>query len=314
MVDAATAEDGDVDVDNDSEYFKSLLDLANERSNALQSHLSREESKVRQLESKSASQSRQLREVLQSVENKEHDNKFLEDECRMLREIVEDFRQKVVKLEGGVGHSILRQIRDVEISNNQRNITNDILFDSEDDDDNEDDDLFETNSILGEFDNICEEISKTGGLKTGHPPARAAAAAVVVGAAGTMRIAPNNLLELQHNTSSIFDRLTNPLHFTGSQKLAFQIKRTTKSMRHPPAAAARRDADSYVASAIVRRKKETEVENTDPFNQQLLQQQQPTSPNSSDDLVATATATGDCHGHGRHRNHFQSQRLAADFT
>lgn len=168
--------------------YSALLALAHERTISLKSQLSREESRVRDLERNVDEFITQKKSLLSELESKKMENNFLEDECRMLRDMVEDFRLRVKNLEGGIGDKIIQEVREAD------------EYCSEDDSDSVDDKLDGT--VLMQLSSLGNEIERTGTV------------------AATDDV--NRVLDGSGTQQDIFDRLTNPSNFTGTQKNIFQ--------------------------------------------------------------------------------------------
>lgn len=213
---------GDWQETSNSDQYKSMLMIVNERNATLKAHLSREEGHVKDLERIVDETNAALQQALRDVETKIQDTKFLEEECRMLRDMVEDFRQRVSALENG--EQIIKEIRDSE--KRKENGVDGILSDDETDDD----DILDSATIAGEFENLAEEINRTGAVR-------------VARSESTGEQTPKN----------IFDRLTNPSNFTGSQKNVFEndveIKRAkVKQIKKEEAQAQRRRKEEIRAA------------------------------------------------------------------
>lgn len=169
----------------DSDKYGALLALAHERTITMKSQLSREESRVRELERCIDEHVTSKKALLSEIETKKMENNFLEAECRMLRDMVEDFRLRVRNLEGGVGERIIREVREADdYSSEEDSCTADNSFDV---------------GVLQELSSLGNEIMRT----------------------GTVSASDEYVKPLDGN-QDIFDRLTNPSNFTGTQKNIFE--------------------------------------------------------------------------------------------
>ena len=242
-----------------------MLMIVNERNATLKAHLAREEGHVKDLERIVDETNAALQQALRDVETKIQDTKFLEEECRMLRDMVEDFRQRVSALENG--EQIIQEIRNSE--KRKENGVDGILSD----DDSDDDDVLDSATIAGEFENLAEEINRTGAVRVGRSES-------------TGEQTPKN----------IFDRLTNPSNFTGSQKNVFEndveIKRAKVKQIKKEEAQAQRRRKEEIRTALSDENIGTEEEGANgapttvvPFGQDSTQSVEtdirPTSSNKS---------------------------------
>lgn len=177
-IDYSTDNKDDTGTHNEDDYssdgFKAAIAVAEERNAALQSQLSREELRVRELETFVDECNIEARLIHERYDSKCRENVFLEEECRMLRDIVGDLKTNKSGPSDLLSHSL--PTPPVSDSN--------VEFDDE------------TESVLGQYSVLRDEIMNTGSVLTGDNAA-----------------APN---------SSIFDRLTNPSYFTGTQKNIFK--------------------------------------------------------------------------------------------
>jgi hypothetical protein len=175
-------------VDNDTkngDKYGALLALAHERTIAIKLQLSREEARVSELERCIDEHITAKKALLSDIETKKMENNFLEAECRMLRDMVEDFRLRVKSLQGGVGERIIREVREAdEYSSEDDCATSDNSFDV---------------SVLQELSSLGNEILRTGTVS-----------------------ASDEYSKIMDGNQDIFDRLTNPSNFTGTQKNIFQ--------------------------------------------------------------------------------------------
>mmetsp|Transcript_1165 Transcript_1165/g.1891 ORF Transcript_1165/g.1891 Transcript_1165/m.1891 type:complete len:1638 (+) Transcript_1165:189-5102(+) len=174
--------------DNTEDRYKAMVALAHERAVSLKSHLTREEARVRELERCIDEYVVERKQMKEDIDSKQRENTFLEDECRMLREMVEDFRTRLKNLDGGIGEKIIKEVRDADEYSDSDESTDGVnTVDS---------------ALLGEFSTLGDEILRTGSVSiteksNGRP-------------ADTM------------GQNDIFERLTNPSNFTGTQKNIFE--------------------------------------------------------------------------------------------
>jgi hypothetical protein len=125
------------------------------------------------------------------VEDKDIQIKFLEDERRLFKDMVDELRAGVSSLGGNISNTILTQV--VDKVNEKRVGLNTIAEYSDEDDDDE----YNSETILGEFDILADEIQRNGGVCFGDR-------------SSTL---PRGV---------VYDSLTNPSNFTGSMKNVFE--------------------------------------------------------------------------------------------
>ena len=124
------------------------------------------------------------------VEDKDIQIKFLEDERRLFQDMADELRAGVSSLGGNISNTILTQV--VDKVNERRVGLNYIPEDSEEDEEDE----YNSETILGEFDMLADEIQRNGGVF-----------------ADRTSTLPRGV---------VYDRLTNPSNFTGSMKNVFE--------------------------------------------------------------------------------------------
>jgi len=156
--------------------FKALFAVAEERNSTLQSQLYREEVRVQELETFADECNIERRLVHEKYESKCQENCFLEEECRMLREIVNDLKSDPAGHRGSFSTPQASPHASEDC----------IEFEDE------------TESVLGQYSMLREEINNTG---------------------SAVRV-PSG--ESTGASNTIFDRLTNPSYFTGTQKNIFK--------------------------------------------------------------------------------------------
>ena len=152
----------------------------------MKAQLSREEARVRELERTVDDYITEKKALLGEIETKKMENNFLEDECRMLRDMVEDFRLRVKGLEGGVGEKIIRDVREADDYSSEDGSAVDSTLDV---------------SVLLELSSLGSEIQRTGTVSAPEDSSKSVDGGV---------------------SQDIFDRLTNPSNFTGTQKNIFE--------------------------------------------------------------------------------------------
>lgn len=191
---------------------RALLALSHEKNIFLSNALSREYQKVSQLQTDLEEIELARKQLVSQLENKEFERCFLNEECRMLRDLVEEYKERVLLLEGGQGVNIVRTID--ELDKQKRGEKGMVVRygDNPDSDDSNDDSGCEKRRPAAEADRsddsdvdnsedfgvITDEILKSGS------------------------VGPSAEGSSTNSNVSIFDRLANPSYFTGTQKKLFQ--------------------------------------------------------------------------------------------
>ena len=232
---------------NSSSHIRGLFVLSNQRNATLKYQLSRVTGRVQELQT-DLDDFEVVRKSLEAqVDVKECDNRFLQEECRMLRELCDEYKARVLALEGDQGVSIVRtvnqidQIKRVEKGmvthfgddpsrlmyafddGKDANYLNNSLPHDADSDAESDD--------ISAFGHLSEEISKTGiiygsNTNTNNNNNKSLyedkfTSSNPNGSALNMNRTNSNP-SINAGGSSIFDRLANPSYFTGTQKKLFQ--------------------------------------------------------------------------------------------
>lgn len=197
--------------------LRGLLALKTEQYASLKDQLLRETNRVNELQSSLSDLEATRRNLLGELDRKECDLIFLQEECRMLREMSDEYKKRVLALENGQGESIVRTVKELDcMKRGQKGL----LVQYGDDpeallqhhppkrhsreryyDNDVDDDAASINSYY--FRQITDEIKKTGGVSASKDSVSMSSLASSI-------------------ETSIFDRLANPSYFTGTQKELFQ--------------------------------------------------------------------------------------------
>ena len=183
--------------------YKMLLSVANEQSSLLRSRLERESTRTGVLEGRINEVDITCAGLQRDLEEKDVHIKFLEDERTLFRDLADSLREGISTLGGETGHTILKQIKD--------RVGGAVASDESDD---------ETESMLGEYSNLGDIISRTGNVtekKRNYSPDRGLS---------SLAISVPNLSTGRGDI--VYDRLTNPSNFTGSMKTAFGDELTEK--------------------------------------------------------------------------------------
>jgi hypothetical protein len=131
------------------ERYKTLATLSHERVVALKSHLSREESHCRELERSIDDYMVERKELKEQFELKVRENKFLDDECRMLRDMVQDFKARLNLLDGSTEKKHLAEVQEND----------------DDSDSSYDESVILDSAVLGELSSLGDEINRTGSVR-----------------------------------------------------------------------------------------------------------------------------------------------------
>ena len=184
------AESKNNDVDGNLNDYNRLVSISHEQVTALKNQLIREQQKNSSLLSTIDELELNDSHCKRMVEDKDIQIKFLEDERRLFKDMVDELRAGVSSLGGNISNAILTQV--VDKVNEKRVGLNTITEYSDEDDDDE----YNSETILGEFDMLADEIQRNGGVFGDRSS-----------------ILPRGV---------VYDRLTNPSNFTGSMKNVFE--------------------------------------------------------------------------------------------
>ena len=199
--------------------YKMLLSVASEQSNLLRSRLEREAARTIELQGRIAEVDHTCSALQRDLDEREVHIKFLEDERALFRDLADSLRAGISTLGGETGHTILRQIKD--------RVAGAVASDESDD---------ETESMLGEYSNLGDIITRTGNVtekKRNHSSDRNLSSLSAT-------------LPIMGGRDVVYDRLTNPSNFTGSMKNAFGDD-----------LAGKREKVKQIKSANISNKKET---------------------------------------------------------
>jgi hypothetical protein len=131
------------------ERYKTLASLSHERVVALKSHLSREESYCRELERSIDDYLVERKDLKEKYDLKVRENKFLEDECRMLRDMVQDLKARLNILNGGADRKPLSEVQEND-NDSDSSYEESVILDS---------------TVLGELSSLGDEINRTGSVR-----------------------------------------------------------------------------------------------------------------------------------------------------
>jgi hypothetical protein len=131
------------------ERYKTLAALSHERVVALKSHLAREESRCRDLERSIDDYLIERKEMKEQFDLKVRENKFLDDECRMLRDMVQDLKSRGKSLDGDTAKQMLGEVPEND----------------DDSDSSYDESVILDSAVLADLSSLGDEISRTGSVR-----------------------------------------------------------------------------------------------------------------------------------------------------
>jgi hypothetical protein len=188
------------------------LAVSTEECKFLRSQLGREGTRYTQVLSKCNELEKQKMRLSREIKDKADQIKFLEEDRSLFKTLADDLKAGLQSM-GKPGKNILDTIKDRHHGvKTKRGLFAEYTSLS----DNEDED---TESVLGEFQFLAEEIARTGGISTvSEKQAQAAASSNVNSGANSS----TNTSTVSTPSRSIYDRLTNPSNFTGYMKNVFE--------------------------------------------------------------------------------------------
>lgn len=219
------------EVSKDSyDQVKMLLVVASEQNRFLKEQLTKDEGKVKELSDQIMDMGTNTNSLQRDLEDKNVHIKFLEEECRMFRDLSEDLKQEIKCLGGENGDKIIKRVVNYNAAQNTTTVTITTDgrsagtlsigrdFDGGPDGESRDipgqsgklstiaEDTGDTESILGDFSQLADEINRTGSIQnTGNTSSHSRSSSNGTGAPGV-----------------VYDRLTNPTNFTGAMKKVFE--------------------------------------------------------------------------------------------
>lgn len=314
------------------EQVKMLLVVASEQNRFLKEQLSKDEGKVKEQADQVMDMSAQVNSLTRDIEDKNVHIKFLEEECRMFRDLSEDLKLEIKSLGGENGDKIIKRVVNynaaqntttVTITTGGRSIHAGALIgkgaEGEADESSSAHNLHTsssgklspisedfgatTESILGDFSQLAEEINRTGSIQNSG------------NGASSSHIRQSNISSAA-TPAVVYDRLTNPTNFTGAMKKVFEQDLPKKREKVQALKGQLHGESSSGASTLVgagkARKRidlpdELIYDNTSGLN----------VSSSSDNLVGeedivisheshSSRAHGHGHGHGHHGHHGHS--------
>eukprot|EP00981_Chlorochromonas_danica_P015711 scaffold14367_cov250-Ochromonas_danica.AAC.7 len=195
-----------------SDPLELQLAIALQESIFTKNQLQREQYRFAQLQAQAQEAERGKRVLMREVDERRLQIRFLEEDRSLFKDMVEDLKTGLLGL-GRAGKAVLEsakervnQRRSLIVSSSggnilnggRRGIYNDLVTLSDDDDD-------DTKSILGEYECLGEEISRTGDVQA--------------------------VKDFPSGGATIYDRLSNPSSYTGSMKAVFDNDIESKRKR-----------------------------------------------------------------------------------
>lgn len=188
------------------------LAVSTEECKFLRSQLGREGARYTQLLSQCSELEKQKLRLAREIKDKGDQIKFLEEDRSLFKTLADDLKAGLATL-GKPGKTILDSVKDRHHSvRSKRGLFAEYTSLS---DDNDEDD---TESVLGEFEFLAEEIARTGGISTVSEK-QTNNQTQGSGGGGTNS---NSASGSTTPSRSIYDRLTNPSNFTGYMKNVFE--------------------------------------------------------------------------------------------
>lgn len=176
--------------------LKAYQNLANERATLLQAEIDRITNLNTTLKDILYTKEAEISKQSRFIAEKNDHIKFLEEECSVFKEIADDLRNGMIAISGSSAGSQIRKL----IPSKARERLH--IFDESDDDEVELDSEHNLDTVF-EFTSLAEEILKTGDVTIDRPNVNLEAS-------------------LDRSEKQVFERLTNPSNFTGSQRSVFQ--------------------------------------------------------------------------------------------
>eukprot|EP01034_Spumella_vulgaris_P022368 gene22368-28490_t len=186
---------------------KLQLAISTEESKFLRSQLQRQSLKSSQMQSKLLDIEKMRTKLLKELEDKNIQIQFLEEERSLFKELADDFKNGLATL-GKPGKLIVDSVKDLATHKRKSGVGlfSEYMHLSEFDED-EDGGGDDSESVLGEFDFLADEINRTGSIQSSYPGES------------------NGKFKSDSNSAAakmvVYDRLTNPSNFTGHMKNVF---------------------------------------------------------------------------------------------
>ena len=179
------------------DHFNAYQKLTDERISFLKTENDRLNKFVADLKNSLFFKDSQYLQLSNSVSEKNDYIKFIEEECSVFKEIADELRSGMLAVTGTSSKSALKNLLS---SQTRERLQFDDVNENDDDedgdnnnDDDDDDDIYNNEAMKIEFISLAEEIQKTGEVT----------------------------IEKTTSRPVVFERLTNPSNFTGSQKNVF---------------------------------------------------------------------------------------------
>jgi hypothetical protein len=186
---------------------KLQLAISTEESKFLRSQLQRQSLKSSQMQTKLLDMDKMRTKLLKELDDKSIQIQFLEEERSLFKELADDFKNGLTTL-GKPGKMIVDSVKDLATHKRKSGVGlfSEYMHLSEFDED-EDGDGADSESILGEFDFLADEINRTGSIQSSYPGEGASISKLKSDSASAKMV--------------VYDRLTNPSNFTGHMKNVF---------------------------------------------------------------------------------------------
>lgn len=268
------------------EPVKLQLAVSTEECKFLRSQLSREGARHTQIQTKCNDLEKQKLRLIRENQDKADQIKFLEEDRSLFKTLADDLKSGLTTL-GKPGKTILDTVKDRHHSfRAKRGLFAEYTSLS----DNEDED---SESVLGEFEFLADEIARTGGISA--PSEKS-----VVSTSSTTNNGSASTSAATTPSRSIYDRLTNPSNFTGYMKNVFEndlelkrkkIQQIKEKHSNPNPNLTRRDSGIYRsidAPLSSRRNPETQKFFNEYYDRDRNNTATPTSSTTSATTAAAA--------------------------
>lgn len=187
------------------------LSISAEETKFLKQQLERETMKYSHLQQKFSDLEKMKTGLTRDIAEKNNTIRFLEEERSLFKSMAEEMKSALHNL-GKDGKLMIQSIKGKASRSSRPNgLFNEYLNNSDSDD--------ETQSVLGEFDSLVEEINRTGNVTTADKPDRFDLKSSSTASTAAVPVAVNGS---EASRIAVFDRVSNPNYFTGSIKTVFK--------------------------------------------------------------------------------------------
>ena len=213
------------DVNSMLNSYKMVAFVHQEQSKLLKSRLESEISRNQILQTRISDVDTTCMQLKRDVDEKDIHIRFLEEERQLFKDIADKLRLGLNTIGGNAGQTILKQVKTPPITSRggsnsdmvekPKTIKVKMDLDSDDygDENDEEDDDPETESVIGQYEQLGSLILQTGNIIPKNPTS------TLIGATNSNAGGYYTTTDRQ---SIVYDRLTNPSNFTGAMKNVFE--------------------------------------------------------------------------------------------